>query len=50
VPLPKSDNPDRIRENAEVWGFALNPEEMQLLDAMDQGMAGAVVPQYTECP
>ncbi|UCE04220.1 MAG: aldo/keto reductase [Candidatus Latescibacterota bacterium] len=38
VVLPKSANPDRIRENADVFDFALAPEEMSRLDALDENL------------
>ncbi|KAK5991461.1 putative oxidoreductase C2F3.05c [Cladobotryum mycophilum] len=43
VPLPKSDHPERIRANADVFGFNLEEEDMSALDALDQGPAGAIV-------
>ncbi|KAL8868507.1 MAG: hypothetical protein Q9174_004948 [Haloplaca sp. 1 TL-2023] len=43
VPLPKSDTPERIVANKEVYGFELSEEEMGQLDALDQGERGAVV-------
>ena len=36
-PLPKSDNPGRIKQNAEIYGFELDNEDMQQLDSEDQG-------------
>jgi diketogulonate reductase-like aldo/keto reductase len=50
IPLPKSDHPARIRENADVFHFKLTAEEMKTLDNMDQGTEGALIPQYTDCP
>lgn len=50
VPLPKSDNPERIKENAEVFGFELGMHEMERLDQLDQGLMGAIVPQAVDCP
>lgn len=43
VPLPKSDNPGRIKANAEVYGFDLDDEDMNELGNLDQGPAGAIV-------
>lgn len=42
VPLPKSDDPARIRENASVFDFEVAEEDMKALDALDQGPAGAM--------
>lgn len=36
VPLPKSDNPERIAQNADVYGFDLGDEDMSNLDSLDQ--------------
>lgn len=43
VPLPKSENPDRIVNNADVYGFDITEEDMAVLDGMDQGSGGAIV-------
>ncbi|PKY06252.1 putative aldo-keto reductase [Aspergillus campestris IBT 28561] len=43
VPLPKSDNPERIVDNANVFDFDISEEDMAVLNALDQGSAGAVV-------
>lgn len=43
VPLPKSDNADRIAQNADLYGFELDSDEMQQLDAKDEGGKGALV-------
>jgi len=43
VPLPKSDDPERIRMNADIYGFALSREEMDTIDALDEGAKGALV-------
>ena len=42
-PLPKSDNPGRIKQNADIYGFELDKEDMQKLDSQDQGGKGALV-------
>ncbi|KAI1768187.1 NADP-dependent oxidoreductase domain-containing protein [Hypoxylon sp. FL1150] len=43
VPLPKSDNPERIKANADVFGFELDGDDMRALNGLDQGPAGAIV-------
>ncbi len=37
VSIPKSVHQDRIRENADVFGFALDAEDLAALDALDEG-------------
>lgn len=37
VPIPKSSRPERIRENADVFGFALNPSDMNIIAGLDGG-------------
>ena len=37
VVIPKSTHTDRLRENLEVFDFALEPEEMQVLRGFDTG-------------
>jgi diketogulonate reductase-like aldo/keto reductase len=36
VTIPKSARPERIRENADVFGFALDAADLALLDALDE--------------
>ena len=43
VPLPKSDNPERIAQNADIYDFELAEEDMSKLDSLDQGASGAMV-------
>ena len=35
--LPKSTNPDRIRENADIFGFSLDHDDMAAIEKMDRG-------------
>lgn len=42
APLPKSANPSRIRENADIFDFQLSSEDMIMLDSLDKGGQGAV--------
>lgn len=47
VPLPKSDNPDRISDNADVYDFELTDDQMKRLDNLDEGRDGAIVQAVT---
>ncbi|KAH7132093.1 NADP-dependent oxidoreductase domain-containing protein [Dendryphion nanum] len=47
VPLPKSDTPSRIHQNAQIFNFKLDEEDMKLLDGLDQGRDGAIVQAVT---
>ena len=42
VPLPKSATPARIHSNTELYDFELSDEDMQKLDALDEGKDGAI--------
>ncbi len=37
VPIPKSDRTERIRENADVFDWELDPTDMRTLDALNEG-------------
>lgn len=43
--IPKSVHPSRIAENADIFDFALTEPEMTAIDAMDEGLRTAHVPQ-----
>ncbi|KAF7550204.1 hypothetical protein G7046_g8093 [Stylonectria norvegica] len=40
VALPKSGNAERIRQNADIYGFELDLDDMKTLDALDEGADG----------
>lgn len=42
VPLPKSQNPDRVRSNFDVFNFEISEEDIEKLDQLDRGKDGAV--------
>ena len=37
VPVPKSEDPQRLRENIAVFDFTLEPEDVARLSALDRG-------------
>lgn len=47
VPLPKSDTPSRIEQNADVYGFEIEKKDMETLDGLDQRDKGAIVQAVT---
>ncbi|GHJ89847.1 hypothetical protein NliqN6_6249 [Naganishia liquefaciens] len=50
IPLPKSDTPERIASNAQVYDFALSSAQMGRLDGLDEREAGRVCWNPTGCP
>lgn len=38
VAIPKSTNPERLRQNLNVYGFKLNEEDHQVLRNLDNGI------------
>lgn len=43
MPLPKSDSPERIRANGDIFGFELDGGDLRALDGLDEGREGAIV-------
>lgn len=43
IPLPKSDNEERIRQNMEVFDFVIDEADMETLNALDEGPDGSIV-------
>ena len=48
VVIPKSTNPERIRQNIDVFDFSLSHDEMAELDGLDEGLVTGWDP--TEAP
>ncbi|KDR75169.1 hypothetical protein GALMADRAFT_211458 [Galerina marginata CBS 339.88] len=42
IPLPKSATPSRIHSNAKLYDFELDADDVQKLDDLDRGKAGAI--------
>ena len=42
VPVPKSAHPERLRQNLEIFDFALAPAEVGAISALDRGESAAV--------
>jgi len=43
IPLPRSNDPEQIAQNADVYGFNISQEDMATLDGLDKGASGAIV-------
>jgi len=50
VPLPKSDNPERMKSNMDMDGWALTDEEVAKLNGLDEGEKGAICPYRLNVP
>jgi len=44
IVFPKSMHRERIQENLAIFDFALSPDEMTAIDALDRGEEGRVGP------
>ncbi|WVQ80166.1 hypothetical protein IAT38_002271 [Cryptococcus sp. DSM 104549] len=42
IPIPRSSNPERIKDNISVYDFELTAEDMEALNGLDQGASGHV--------
>jgi diketogulonate reductase-like aldo/keto reductase len=49
VPLPKSEDPERIKSNADVYDFELDTEDMKELNDLEQGEDGAIAWRPMHC-
>ena len=43
--IPRSSNPDRITENADLFSFEIEPEDMALLDTMNENYHSSHIPE-----
>lgn len=42
IAIPKSENPGRIRENADIYDFQLDDEDLATIAKLDKGQAGNI--------
>lgn len=45
VPIPKSENPGRMRQNIDLEGFVLDASDMNRIDALDRGQRFNIDPE-----
>lgn len=46
VVIPKSTHVERIKENMDIWDFALSEEEMHQISSLDKGYVGTAVKHF----
>jgi diketogulonate reductase-like aldo/keto reductase len=46
--IPKSVDPQRIKENIDIFDFALTPDEVGAIDALDTGVRGGPDPETVD--
>ncbi len=44
IPIPKSSNENRIKENIDIFDFELSSEDMKAIDSLDKGDDMSVTP------
>ena len=42
IAIPKSENPQRIQENGDIYGFSLDGDDLESISALDQGQDGNI--------
>lgn len=42
IPIPKSSNIDRVKENIDVFNFSISDEDMKAIDSLDEGYYASV--------
>ena len=49
IPIPKSSNEGRIKENLDIFDFEISQEDMMKIDLLDEGYDASVtgVPENT---
>ncbi|RVD82015.1 uncharacterized protein DFL_009859 [Arthrobotrys flagrans] len=50
IPLPKSDDPRRMKANMDMDGWELTEEEISEIEQLDEGQDGAICPYPLNCP
>jgi aldehyde reductase len=47
IPIPKSSNEERIKQNIDIFDFELTPDEMKLMDSFHTGQRSVPFSLYT---